>query len=39
MQDEKIYQEKLFTRFQLSDRVAKTNFYRRLKEIFYNLLS
>jgi len=33
MQGIKIYQEKLFNSFQLSDRVSKTNFYRRLKEV------
>jgi transposase len=32
MQGRKIYQEKLFTTFRLSDRVPKTNFYRRLNE-------
>lgn len=32
MQGKKNYQEKLFTNFQLSDRVPKDNFYRRLKE-------
>ena len=31
MQGKKIYQEKLFNSFQLSDRVGKDNFYRRLK--------
>ena len=30
MQDKKIYQEKLFNNFQLSDRIPKQNFYRRL---------
>ncbi len=30
MQGKKIYQEKLFGNFQLSDRVPKENFYRRL---------
>ena len=29
----KIYQEKLFANFQLSDRVPKNNFYRRLHEV------
>ncbi len=29
----KNYQEKLFTSFQLSERVPKNNFYRRLKEV------
>ena len=33
MQGKKQYQEKLFTNFQLSERVPKTNFYRKLKEI------
>ena len=33
MQGIKIYQEKLFNSFQLSDRVPVTNFYRRLKEV------
>ena len=32
MQGKKIYQEKLFANFQLSDRVPKNNFYRRLHE-------
>jgi len=32
MQGKKHYQEKLFVSFQLSDYVAATNFYRRLKE-------
>ena len=32
MQGKKIYTEKLFTSFQLSDRVPQDNFYRRLKE-------
>jgi len=31
MQGKKLYQEKMFTSFQLSDHVPKTNFYRRLK--------
>ena len=31
MQGKKDYTEKLFTQFQLSDRVPKHNFYRRLK--------
>jgi len=30
MQGKKIYQEKLFANFQLSDRIPKQNFYRRL---------
>jgi transposase len=33
MQGQKEYQEKLFANFQLSDRVPKENFYRRLSEI------
>jgi transposase len=33
MQGKKKYQEKLFTNFQLSERVPKDNFYRRLKEV------
>jgi transposase len=33
MQGTKNYQEKLFLNFQLSDRVPKENFYRRLKEL------
>lgn len=33
MQGKKDYQEKLFANFQLSDRIPKRNFYRRLKEI------
>ncbi len=33
MQGKKIYQEKLFTDFTLSDRVPKNNFYRRLKAV------
>jgi transposase len=33
MQGKKIYQEKLFSSFQLSRRVPKNNFYRRLKEV------
>lgn len=32
MQGKKTYSEKLFTSFQLSDRVSTENFYRRLKE-------
>ena len=35
MQGVKIYQEKLFNSFQLSDRVPETNFYRRLKEVLH----
>lgn len=30
MQGKKIYSEKLFTSFQLSDRIPEENFYRRL---------
>lgn len=33
MQGKKSYQEKLFTNFQLSDRVPADNFYRRLKAV------
>jgi radical SAM protein with 4Fe4S-binding SPASM domain len=33
MQGKKVYSEKLFSNFQLSQRVPKTNFYRRLKEV------
>jgi len=33
MQGNKVYQEKLFTSFQLSGKVPKNNFYRRLKEV------
>ncbi|UNZ00351.1 IS1182 family transposase [Zhouia spongiae] len=33
MQGKKQYQEKLFNQFQLSERVPKDNFYRRLKEV------
>lgn len=33
MQGKKIYQEKLFANYQLSDRVPKNNFYSRLKEV------
>lgn len=32
MQGKKEYSEKLFTHFQLSDRIPKENFYRRLKK-------
>jgi len=32
MQGKKRYQEKLFTRFQLSDRFPEENFYRRLQQ-------
>ena len=33
MQGKKNYQEKLFHRFQLSDHVPESNFYRRLKSV------
>nr|WP_217632847.1 transposase [Maribacter dokdonensis] len=33
MQGKKEFQEKLFARFQLSERIPKSNFYRRLKEV------
>jgi len=33
MQGKKDYQEKLFTNFQLSDRIPRENFYRRLKGV------
>lgn len=33
MQGKKTYQEKLFTRFLLSERVPEQNFYRRLKSV------
>ena len=33
MQGKKVYQEKLFHNFQLSDRVPASNFYRQLKEV------
>lgn len=32
MQGIKKYQEKMFTNFQMSDRIPKENFYRQLKE-------
>lgn len=35
MQGKKNYQEKLFSNFQLSERIATTNFYRRLKEVLH----
>ena len=35
MQGKKVYQEKLFNDFRLSDRVPGTNFYRRLKEVLH----
>ena len=33
MQGQKAFQEKLFTNFQLSDRVPLDNFYRRMKDL------
>lgn len=33
MQGRKVYQEKLFSSFQLSSRIPPSNFYRRLKEV------
>lgn len=33
MQGKKDYQEKLFSHFQMSDRIPKENFYRRLKSV------
>jgi len=33
MQGKKIYQEKMFTNFQLSERIPKNNFYRQLQEV------
>ena len=33
MQGNKVYQEKLFSTFQLSQRVPKENFYRQLKDV------
>jgi len=33
MQGHKIFQEKLFSNFQLSDRIPPDNFYRKLKGI------
>ncbi|SDH09278.1 hypothetical protein SAMN04488027_1362, partial [Psychroflexus sediminis] len=33
MQGKKTYQEKLFTRFLLSERIPEENFYRRLKPV------
>lgn len=33
MQGKKVYQKKLFSSFQLSRRVPKNNFYRKLKEV------
>ena len=35
MQGKKDYQEKLFSHFQLRDRVPKHNLYRRLREILH----
>ena len=35
MQGKKVYQEKLFNDFRLSDRVPVTNYYRRLKEVLH----
>ncbi|WP_075344694.1 IS1182 family transposase [Tenacibaculum agarivorans] len=35
MQGVKVYQEKLFSHFQLSTRVPTTNFYRRLKDVLH----
>ncbi len=35
MQGVKVYQEKLFNHFQMSDRIPPTNFYRRLKEVLH----
>lgn len=32
MQGKKVYQEKLFTQFRLSERIPEHNFYRRLRE-------
>ena len=33
MQGKKEYHEKLFSQFQLSERVPKNNFYRKLNEV------
>ena len=33
MQGKKVYQEKLFTQFLLSDRIPEHNFYRQLKSV------
>ena len=33
MQGKKVYQEKLFLEFKLSDRIPRENFYRQLKEV------
>ncbi len=39
MQGKKLYQEKLFVSFQLSDHVPEDNFYRRLKDLLdFNFL-
>ena len=35
MQGRKIYQEKLFNQFRLSDRVPENNFYRQLKAVLH----
>lgn len=35
MQGKKVYQEKLFNSFQLSDRVPEFNFYRRLRSVLH----
>jgi len=35
MQGKKVYQEKLFSSFQLSEWVPETNFYRRLKSVLH----
>ncbi len=35
MQGKKLYQEKLFSSFQLSGRVPENNFYRRLRSVLY----
>ena len=37
MQGKKVSQEKLFNDFRLSDRLAQTNFYRRLKKYFIQI--
>lgn len=42
MQGKRVYQEKLFSNFQLSQKIPKDNFYRRLKDVLdlkylYNL--
>jgi hypothetical protein len=33
MQEKKVYQEKLFNHFQLSDRIPEDNFYRKLNSL------